>query len=379
MNFFVRTGILLAFTGFYGCGQPAQHTGIPSETVKYEGPNAGSLAEFIQSVEVLPLRHENKHFIGAVDQIFHQDSSYYITDSKRGTIFRFNEEGKFLNNIGTKGKGPQEYHSALSYSVDEKEDQVYIQGGPVFTLKLFRYLKNGKWLEKKEVPLNVSHFTHKDHTFWVHLNPLNKVYRSRILRLDRNLQVRDSFLPLQTEPIPFMTPRHMFYSYQNRLYFWLPMENRLYAIQQDSVYLCYTFDFGNQNIPELDPSLEPMKILQIVSSKEYCDLQSFMENDRYQLALFSRENPVVPRTPFVYGIRDKKTGKWQWVDAEDDSNWYKNKIYGFDKNGRLICFLLGYEMEAFIKNNKSLVSNPEVLSSFNPEQDMFLVLCTLKR
>jgi hypothetical protein len=77
-----------------------------------------TLSDIAYSFELISLETNEANLLtGRPLKIIHNHGQFFI-DSK-SIIYRFSEEGKFLNSIGSVGRGPEEYTSMLDYDVSE--------------------------------------------------------------------------------------------------------------------------------------------------------------------------------------------------------------------------------------------------------------------
>ena len=154
--------ILFAFSFFIlNCNTP-RHQPNSIETITYPGPTDKTLTDFIKSIEIVRLQHNDTLIIGDNCNLLQNDSSFYLIDIfGEQSVFRFNKKGRFLNRIGEKGKGPQEYSNMLGIAIEESNNHVYIQSVPYFTLA--NYTKDGNFKEKRHLHtrLHQTHFIKK--------------------------------------------------------------------------------------------------------------------------------------------------------------------------------------------------------------------------
>lgn len=119
-----------------------------------------------------------------------------------------------------------------------------------------------------------------------------------------------------------------------------------------------------------------------------------MQNDDYILTEHTQQDAL--ENYYICGVKERHRGKWNWsrqrvdekgmIAAGPDSgkeadypDWYARKLKGFTQDGKLMVFLLGYELVYLTPNDKQLIKNPELLENADPEMDMFIFLCTLKQ
>jgi hypothetical protein len=90
----------------------------------------------------LPLETTDSCLIGRVRQIVFADSLIFVHDSKMSKLFVFDMNGKFLNQIGMIGQGPDELISLTDFYINENEKFVGILD--LMRQKMYRYAYDGK-------------------------------------------------------------------------------------------------------------------------------------------------------------------------------------------------------------------------------------------
>ena len=95
---------------------------------------------------IIPLETTDESLIGRFAKLIKVDKSFYILtfDSR---LLRFDENGKFIGSIGTKGEGPHEYTYIEDFDADR--NYVYILNEN----RLLSYLPDGTFV--KETPLSI--------------------------------------------------------------------------------------------------------------------------------------------------------------------------------------------------------------------------------
>lgn len=80
-------------------------------------------------IDIVELELTDKSQFARIDKFFVTDSLLIIGDRSQDKILKFNRQGKFLGTIGTKGKGPNEYHVFMNIAYDKASDCLYITNG----------------------------------------------------------------------------------------------------------------------------------------------------------------------------------------------------------------------------------------------------------
>ena len=85
------------------------------------------LSEFAESVEFIQFETTKKSLLGRVRDIQITKDYVFIKHNGIGLLTQFTREGKFVRHFGTLGRGPKEYILMRKFSIDNKNDLVYIQ------------------------------------------------------------------------------------------------------------------------------------------------------------------------------------------------------------------------------------------------------------
>lgn len=105
------------------------------------GENKLNVSEFADTVMYIPLETNSNSFLKRVIQIQITDKYIFITG--RDQLLLFSKEGKFIRQIGKKGKGPGEHLLIFGFVV--VQDTVYISSSG--KRSLLKYNINGSFLE----------------------------------------------------------------------------------------------------------------------------------------------------------------------------------------------------------------------------------------
>lgn len=83
-------------------------------------------SNYFRDVETIILETNETSLISSIDGIQVLDNNIYVLDKDLSNIYVFDKQGKFLNKIGTKGIGPNEYLSIADFTIDSKNKLIYI-------------------------------------------------------------------------------------------------------------------------------------------------------------------------------------------------------------------------------------------------------------
>lgn len=122
--------------------------------VKIPKPETDTLfiSEISDSIKFIPLETNKKSFIKKIQKVKLYDSLIFIQDWKN--LLVFNSEGKFIRQIGRKGKGPGEYSWILNFDI--YKDTIYLSTSIKNTL--IKYTIDGKFCEEINPRIDTEYF-----------------------------------------------------------------------------------------------------------------------------------------------------------------------------------------------------------------------------
>ena len=92
------------------------------------------ISDLIDNIEYIPLASDSLlAYIMKVDYI---NNNFFVKDNK-SKFLRFNEEGKLINQIGKRGRGPGEYRYASDFAIDPETGKIFIIGGKPEQIMVF--------------------------------------------------------------------------------------------------------------------------------------------------------------------------------------------------------------------------------------------------
>jgi hypothetical protein len=103
-----------------------------------------NLSEIAKNISYIKLSTPKDSPLGQIIQIHNTDNYIFIVD-KNG-IKMFSKDGSYLRNIGTKGRGPEEYQSLLSILPDEDNNIVIITDANNRRLYFYRF--SGEFIKR---------------------------------------------------------------------------------------------------------------------------------------------------------------------------------------------------------------------------------------
>lgn len=359
----------------YSC-QSSKIADIPQEHIVYPGKNLTSLFDVIDSIKIISLQHNNEIIIGRQPEFWHRDSSFYLVDKYgTGIIFRFGEDGRFINSIGKIGRAPKEYIKLIDVYIEDDKNEIDIISDPV--MNMHKYSKEGTYIENKKYDIPITCFCKTGKNYWLYLGYNNYFSNYRFLHADSNMQIIEKKFPFKTNIIsPHGYP--IFNCYKNHIYVHEYFNSSISEIKNDSIKKLYDFDFGSYNVPEsFFNTKDPYKAFENLNQEGFINIIAFHKTDNQCVieAILQKKNEI----KLIYGLQLEKGEPWKWIDYTPNTpSIFMGNIKGFSKNNELVCYIAGESLPTFTEKERKKITNPEILTKNREELDMFLLLCYLK-
>ena len=69
------------------------------------------ISSFIEDIETIKFEVPEPYFFGIITKVLFTDSTFFVVDKKQGYVYRFRQDGTFLNQVGSKGEAPGKYRA----------------------------------------------------------------------------------------------------------------------------------------------------------------------------------------------------------------------------------------------------------------------------
>lgn len=109
-----------------------------------------NLSDFCKSIKYLRLETDTNSYIVSIDKMIRVNKSLYILDKGGNKILVFNDQGKYLFNIGSIGKGPGQYALIGDFIIDCKKEELEIYDINQKKMQVFNL--TGKFKYEREMP-----------------------------------------------------------------------------------------------------------------------------------------------------------------------------------------------------------------------------------
>jgi len=214
------------------------------------------LSEFASDVKIIQFENTPKSLLGNVSDIQLTNNYIFVRHSGNKLITQYSRDGKYIRHIGKLGRGPKEYALSRIFSLDEKNERIYIHTN--WTRKILVYNFDGEYIRAIKYPA-----VERTRNVWSH-DSLFISYGDQHTGIDPFLFIEHSELGDTLQTIP----HHLFWdkdeTSHSMVSFW--GQNNFYRFQNklhmkgwynDTVY---TYDATNKFVPKYFIDLKDHKI-----------------------------------------------------------------------------------------------------------------------
>lgn len=278
--------------------------------------------DLFSDIEMVRLTGDGLPALGSFAEMVVTEDHYYI--SSGGKVFRFNSEGGYLNSIGSKGNGPNEYLAVSNILLDDSGN-IAIYSGMGQGI-LLTYAPSGEFLNKKMYPYpSAALATQKGFNYHYFGDGSGRDYQLYVT--DGELKTVQQFFPSAKVYPMLVSP--VFTSYEQTLLLCPSYGNEVYQLKNGTPEVKYRFDFGQYTIPQEYYNRENAgAALDFLIPKTFAIKNMFFENKRHavlQGTLVQLESGM-ERT--FYGFLNKREGSWRWfcIKEKDFMNYTNLKF-----------------------------------------------------
>lgn len=340
------------------------------------------LSTIAESIEYIPLEKTKDCIIGTdLGNIFVTSTEIFVFDFKM--CYRFDRNGKFQNQIGKIGRGPEEVVRPMHMAVDSVNRWVYLLDHE----RLIRYDYEGKFIKAfnlgftsmQMLSLN-SHVVLLDDMNYQYAKS-GKRFSAKFFSVD-NGKVISNFECDKKDDIPFSISFPSMYSYRGETFIKDYWEDMIYKVQDASNLKAHAaIETGKLKHRDSDDQ-SPFTGKVDPKDKMVIGIDFISETDRY---IFLTANKGL----FVY---NKKSGKTICADHLKDSDvWYNfiNDVNGgpgtrsnsFPKysiqNNLLVTYHNAYEFFDTEGNESSKIK--KMKSKLSPDDNPVLAFISIKK
>lgn len=344
-----------------------------------ESPKEIMLNELASDIRYVPLETTDDCLMNNEFYIMQYTGEDIITSG----IFHFDKNGKFLNKIGSKGQGPEEYLQGLFAFGDWKNKLLYVQNWTTLTCYGF----DGTFVRSIPTPqLNMGAAGLFDENHILYSNDIYYADKANPIQLymvdsqnGKTVSKWRGHLEENKKYGMILTSRDFMYNYDNSLFYKPALENVIFKILSPKKrQLVYKFDCSGKDIDVSADEVDPKKRFQFLSvywakeTAQYLFVNYGMKNIS-RLGIYDKEKKTFTNVT----IKDNLAGGYDIHPAwtSDDNHllmvYYAGGLLQ-DKEKRYSTGLLPErkkELDELLKNIKEDDNPVVILVTLKPKKD----------
>lgn len=271
--------------------------------------------KILDDIDFIPLETNDECLIGEIIKIVIENDLIYIQD--RGynqSILIFKLSGEYVNQIGSRGKGPGEFLEISDFVVDHNNLELLVLD--MRQKKVIKYnLHNGDFKNEIKIDFSAINFVKLSNNklcFYSNLPHHIKGLDYSITILDENYKLSNNYLPKDIYDT-FLNYPHSLYKSES-VYFASYFKDTVYKITENGVIPSISFNFGENKIPKNKLSVvkHVRDVVKIRNENELTyGLNNVIENTSFLTFNFylQRKKNIV--------IYSKKTGNYYYGERYD--------------------------------------------------------------
>jgi hypothetical protein len=294
--------------------------------------------QYIKIEQIIPLETNSNSVFANPDKVYVLKDKMFFKDRKNQSLKVFDIAGKFLFDVGNKGKGPEEYLEVRDFMITD--NNIYILDYKkihCFDASNGKFKSNFNITTQEMSPICFLVFDSNDYYLW-QSNPSQKNARDtkfRLLKFEEG-KLKSRYFKYDH----FSNDMNRFFKRPDGSFFMRPIDGEydIYKITKDSVSLSFVLNFDNKNLPKDYFTKNPININnEYLKTDYYKSIADIFETEDY--IYFTCAGPQ----SYAYeGLINKKTNQVSFGKRDFSSN--PRIIYSDGK------YLYGYYQPSLILN-----------------------------
>lgn len=324
------------------------------------------LNDNVYDFKLIPLETTSEGIIGYIDNILYDSNFYFIHDRRNKKLLRFSKSGKFLNSIGTIGKGPNELLEMRDVAINTEKKFVSILD--LKSRKIFRFKYSGEFIDSKPLYYMASQLEYGNNSL---------IFGTSIVQKNKNIPLLESYrlIIADTNSIPsglaFKSPDNSFVAatkrplrkFNNSIYYNQPFSNGIWEVKENNLIPFIKFEFEKNGFPDevWKKEISTIELRKLMDKHIYFS-GHFIINDKYSFFRFV-SNRKVSSMFLNTSSKNLKYGKDFKVSKNNPSMLLYRDPIGVGENNSFIAKIDATELFSYRK----AVEKEKVESNFKPK------------
>jgi hypothetical protein len=332
-----------------------------------------------KSIALVSLETSPDVLIGDYPQLMinSEKDDIYISNVTKGEIFRFNNQGKFMNKIGKLGGGPKEFSSFDDICAHgDIVDVLCYMGDKV---KIVGYKNDGAFLYSKPINLVAYSFEWMSPGY-IFETSYSKLYPSRVYTTDVSGKKTGSFLP-NTTGFAMALVDNNFSRIGSKVFCHEGYCNEVYIAENHEFSPAYKLKFDSFKVPNEYFKSNPIQAYQLLQKRAYASILNYFESSSYSFfnIRLKPESRTLNKDLIDYlFVLDKGTNKLMKRSFKMQSeDLFKHMVYATTKDEIVFLiypYMIFSDKDAF---NSLPLKNPEILEKLEIDSNPVLAVCKL--
>lgn len=280
--------------------------------------NIINLSTLVDSLAYIPLETDSNCLIGNIDKLLVLKDRFLVLDKDIScAIYSFDKNGKFINRIGKRGVGSEEYVSITDIAIDSSEKEIYLLDSDMNRFAI--YSLDGNFI--KSVPFNyiVEAIACVDYRkiacFCDYAKNNDFIYADKcpnllIYDMEKHSFEKGLYFDISLCRSGITTLNNNFTNNSNLIQ---PLNDTIYTVSSQGIKYKYILDFGDDNRKEKEKYMRRLRE-EIVDSSEA--MQMIGENALFPSLLYFLQGEDInfffyrKRFNFYYGFYYPQSGTY---------------------------------------------------------------------
>lgn len=280
--------ILSSILIFTSCLQPSSKSEENVYKIDIDIAQETYFQSVFDSISYVQLESVEGNEIGHINKILYDKNKYIINDIQTGTIFIFDQKGKFHSKIEASGNGPGEYAQVTDICVDPLTGNIKVMDA--MQEKIITFDINGKFMRETSLPVHPAplHFyqiTEDIYAFDFQRCSNEKEWRYNLCLATENFSKEiHKFLPYDKPLGVSFSPRITLFKTNDEIVYIPLYSSTIYTVSSKNITPRYKLDFGdkwiNQDFIDIEWK-DALEFMNKLGSMKYIYYFNLLETDSF--------------------------------------------------------------------------------------------------
>ena len=274
----ILSRILFTSILFYllvGCQGNIKQTAGKVLTFRKENAIDITETDFFKNKTVIQLETNENALIHRLPGLKKDGDNFFIYSRDEPLpVLRFDLKGNFLNTIGSRGQGPNEFSTVFDIFIDKEKSTVEL----LTFNKIIHFSYDGIPIKSKNFEIPALSFSSVNSYYWFYIGTDNAYSKYRLLQTDEDFKITNEYILNQSNMLSMweynflQSPYHTFREFYN---------NNIYCIRNDSLLTSFSIKFPTMELPSEVHKMPPIEAFEFLQKCHYAYIKIYLENEMY--------------------------------------------------------------------------------------------------